>query len=379
LIVLLIGGSGSLGKHMIPVLMQNPQIDRIRIMSRGEHTQMEMQDSLPKEWRQKIDFFVGDVRDMARVEEASKDCQMVYHLAAMKSVDKAEYDPWEAVLTNIIGAKNVIEATKKNHVSKAIFISTDKAVNPINIYGASKLVAEKLFIQANIGKHPTLFSVCRYGNVFGSNGSVVKKWKEQIATSKKLKVTHEEMTRFFLLPTEAAKFVVHRSYEARGGEVFIPKMKSTTMLNLARAFADSIGKTLSIEDIDWIGIRPGEKMHEALIAPDEVELTTDCVECFIRWPNQNLFPVLKKGTPVDKAFTSHNAERFQLDELKEMITWEYESSQKWVQPMPEKSNMPKKPSIDAWTSESTLLNSNSSRKPTSFYDPEMSGSTQISI
>lgn len=304
---------------MLPLLLSNPQIERVRILSRGEHLQTEMQESLQDS---RVDFFVGDCRDFERVKKAMQDCEVVFHFAAMKSVDKAEYDPWEAVRTNIEGTKNVINACLETKVGKAIFTSTDKAVAPLNIYGATKLVAEKLFIQSNIGRHRTRFSVCRYGNVFGSQGSVVPKWKKALAEKKPLKITHQEMTRFFLLPPEAASFVVECTKEMEGGEVFVPKMKSTTMVDLAMNFLRLEGRSeIRLDDFEWLGLRPGEKMHECLIASDEVSLVTDTHSKFIRWPEMNLFPTLKRGKKVTKAFTSYDAERFTTAELERLILW----------------------------------------------------------
>lgn len=316
MIATIIGGTGTLAKHVVPILLQNPQIRRIRLLSRGEHAQSELQEK----WRnERIDFFVGDCRDRERMEKATEDCSIVFHFAAMKSVDKAEYDPWEAIQTNIEGTKNVIEACLKNQVERAIFTSTDKAVAPLNIYGASKLCAEKLFIQANIGKHRTRFAVCRYGNVLGSNGSVLNKWRTSLERMEPLQITHEEMTRFFILPENAAQFVVTSAYQMQGGEVFVPKMKSTTMINLARCFMELQGKKWQLEDAKWVGVRPGEKMHEVLISDDEVVLTTDAESHYIRWPNENLFPVMQHGKRVTKGFTSQTAERFSLQELRELI------------------------------------------------------------
>lgn len=375
MIVLIVGGTGTLSQNVLPLLLKNPQIDRIRLLSRGEHTQMKMSEDLSSSDRKKIDFFVGDVRDQERVHHASEECEIIYHFAAMKSVDKAEYDPWEAVLTNIIGAKNVIESAKKNHAKKAIFISTDKAVGPTNIYGATKLVAEKLFIQANIGKHPTKFSVCRYGNVLGSQGSVFQKWKNQMADKQRLKITHEEMTRFFILPHQAAEFVVERSYDMRGGEVFIPKMKSTTILNMARAFKEG----LKIEEIDWIGIRPGEKIHEALISEDEADLVTDLGEYYIRWPNQNLFPILRRGTEGVGAFTSKTAERFTDKELKEMIQWEYGLLQKSAAPIADELITRKNSLTDVSTDPLTPLSFNCLPEVARMTVAEISGSIRNCI
>lgn len=329
MIVLIIGGTGTLGKQVTSILLRNPQIERLRILSRGEHSQMEMQEFYNQgSDGARLDFFVGDVRDRDRIREASKDCNHVYHFAAMKSVDKAEYDPWEAVLTNIEGTKNVIEACKENKVKKAIFTSTDKAVAPLNIYGASKLVAEKLFIQANIGRHETSFGVCRYGNVLGSNGSVFAKWRKRMESGQKIPLTHEEMTRFFILPERAAEFVTTSLEQMKGGEIFIPQMKSTTMINLARAFMELHGKDFHMANADWIGIRPGEKMHEVLISEDEKECITHQDDRFIRWPEKNLFPVKRRGRAWTKSFTSYTAERFTSSELKELIRCQLELLEK---------------------------------------------------
>lgn len=328
MIVIIFGGTGTLAKNVIPILLENPQIERLRILSRGEHAQTEMQGKMDAATRQRVDFFIGDIRDLDRVIRASEGCQLVFHFAAMKSIDHAEYNPWESVLSNIIGTKNVIEACLKNEVEKAVFTSTDKAVQPLNIYGASKLVAEKLFIQANIGRHRTRFCAARYGNVLGSHGSVLEKWRGRTLLGQSLQLTHEEMTRFFLLPQQAAQFVVSRLYESEGGEVFVPKMKSTTMVNLYRAFGRYMGKELDLAQAEWIGVRPGEKMHEVLISEDEISLVTDCGDFFIRWPNQNLFPVLRKGNPITKAFTSYTSERFSEKELEELIECQLGSSPK---------------------------------------------------
>jgi len=314
MIVCIIGGTGTLAKALIPLLVKNPQISRIRVLSRGEHRQIEMMEEfqgLP------IDYLVGDVRDAERIKRATEGCSVVFHFAAVKSVDAAEYNPWEAVLTNIVGTKNVIEACYANNVESALFTSTDKAVEPLNIYGASKLCAEKLFIQANIGKHKTKFAVCRYGNVLGSQGSVLTKWKRALEKGEKIKITDEAMTRFFITPQKAAELVNTCYYEMRGGEVFIPKMKSVTMINLARAF---IGKDFKLDQVEWMGIRPGEKLHEVLVAQSEASLTTDAGSKYIRWPELQLYPVQKHGDCIKKGFTSQSADRFTESELKELLS-----------------------------------------------------------
>lgn len=354
MIALIIGGTGTLGKEVLPRILQNPQISRVRILSRGEHTQMQMQEGLPEEIAKRVDFFVGDVRDRDRVMKASEDCDLVLHFAAMKSVDKAEYDPREAIKTNIEGTLHVIDACIENGVSKAIFTSTDKAVAPLNIYGASKLAAEKLFIAGNIGKHRTHFAVCRYGNVLGSQGSVLTKWKEKIEKGEKISITDENMTRFFILPSRAAEFVLECLYQMKGSEIFIPKMRSTTMINLARALHELLGKSFDLANMKWSGIRPGEKIHEVLISQDEVQLTTDIGQAYIRWPSHALFPVLKHGVNVEKGFTSYDAVRFTQSELREMVECQLGLSPKSAAVTWDDSSIAKRLWTSAPTSELTL-------------------------
>lgn len=350
MIVLVIGGTGTLGKHVLPLLLANPQVERVRILSRGEHTQMQMWESLDQAAQGRVDFFVGDCRDRERLLHASRDCLQVFHFAAMKSVDKAEYDPYEAVLTNVQGTKNVIEACLANGVERAIFTSTDKAVAPLNIYGATKLVAEKLFIQANIGRHRTRFSVMRYGNVLGSQGSVLAKWKEAAARAEPLFLTAGQMTRFWLLPIEAAHFVVQMAQKMQGGEVFIPKMKASSMEALFRAFEAWKGEPLAAHTIP---MRPGEKEHEVLLSPDEVALSTETEDALIRWPNQNLFPVLRVGTPVLRPYRSDTAEPFRPEELRRMLECQLGSSPRSAPPTWANGPIAKNSSIDARTLAST--------------------------
>lgn len=302
MIVTILGGTGTLGTNVVPILLKDPQVQRIRVLSRNEHRQAELAD----EWAGKpIDFLVGDIRDRERVERAVDGAHWVFHFAATKRVEKCEYDPEEAVKTNVLGTLNIIHACRKSDtVQKAIYTSTDKAVSPINTYGMSKALAEKLWIQGNVGNHFVRFSACRYGNVFGSNGSVIKKWANGT-----VKVTDENMTRFFISKTAAADFVVSSMYEMDGGEVFIPRMRSTRMGDLAALYGP----------YEVIGARPGEKTHERLIAEEEVELTTETGRCYIRWPEMNLYPVRRHGDPISGVICSASAEKFTEDELKCLI------------------------------------------------------------
>lgn len=308
--VLIVGGTGTLGEHLTPLLLQDPSVSRVRLLSRGEHRQIELAEKLNSD---RVDFFLGDCRDAGRMLSASIGCQAVFHLASIKSVDKAEYDPLEAIKTIILGTENVIEACKANGVEQALFTSTDKAVDPHNIYGACKLVSEKLFVAGNIGSHNTRFSCVRYGNVLSSQGSVLAKWKRCVETGKTLEVMDGGMTRFFILPSEAALFVYRRWKEMKGAEVFIPRMKATTLNELRLAFAPN-------HPYEVKPIRSGEKVHECLVSKNEEMLTTDMGDHFIRWPSINLFPVSIRGSFGVKEFTSETAERMTQEELKEMIS-----------------------------------------------------------
>lgn len=309
-VVLVVGGSGTLGRAIAPLLLEDPKVDRIRILSRGEHRQMEMAQLIPSN---RIDYLIGDVRDYERVERAAENCMAVFHFAAVKSIDRAEYDPEECLKTNVLGTENVIRAARKCRIEKAIFTSTDKAVAPLNLYGASKLVAEKLFIQGNVGRHRSHFSVCRYGNVLGSNGSVIDKWRSTKEKKERYKLTDGSMTRFFISQQDAARFVYKRWHSMNGGEVFIPKMKSIEMQQLLYAFDPQA-------QYDVIGVRPGEKLHECLISRDEAGLVTDAGTYFVRWPSHDLFPIQKMGSPMPETeFTSFNASRFTAIELRAML------------------------------------------------------------
>jgi UDP-N-acetylglucosamine 4,6-dehydratase/5-epimerase len=304
-IVLVTGGTGTLAQHLLPMLLADPRIERIRCLSRGEHKQMELAEKYAKE---RIDFFLGDVRDRERVLLASEGCQQIYHLAAHKGVDSAEYNVTEVTATNILGTHNVITAARQNGVERVMFTSSDKACEPINIYGGTKLVAEKMTIQANIGRHRTRYSACRYGNVLASNGSVVQKWREGWNL-----MTYPSMTRFFISPHNAAAFVHRAMTEMEGAEVFIPKMKSTTMRDLWDAVCP--GKTFA-----EVGKRPGEKDDECLISKHEVSEVTDIGWAFVRWPEFKLFPSLRKGKPIPylSGYTSRLAERFTKLELEDL-------------------------------------------------------------
>lgn len=248
--ILITGGTGSLGKELVKLLLEDPGVDIIRIFSRDELKQYEMRKEFPSE---KLRFFVGDVRDKERLDLACKDVDVVIHTAAMKQVPACEYNPFEAVKTNILGTENVIKACWENGVTHAVFISTDKAVDPINLYGATKLVAEKMWLNANGIGIPT-FKVVRYGNVMGSRGSVIPLFEEQ-AASGVLTITDLEMTRFWITLPDAARFVLESMQKPEG--VYIPDLKAARIVDLAKVIAPQAR-------IRVTGVRQGEKIHETL-------------------------------------------------------------------------------------------------------------------
>lgn len=315
IIILVIGGTGYLGRALIPKLFGAFGASRVRILSRCEHRQIEAQAFFNDP---RIDFCLGDVRDSERVWLAAKGCSMIFNLAAVKSVDKVEYDPEEAVKTNILGAQNVVHAALRHGVEKCIFTSTDKAVEPVNVYGTTKLAAERIFVTSNAysGLNGPKFAAVRYGNVFGSAGSVIPKWLELIKRGEPLKITAPNMTRFWISVNDAADFVIMGAKEMFRGEVFIPKMKACQMSELLDAVCSVKGYDARAQRI---GRRPGEKLHEKLFGHDEIEMMTQTKDYFIRWPLNPNFQCERYGDVVETELTSANAERFTMDELKRMV------------------------------------------------------------
>lgn len=260
--ILLTGGTGSFGKALINALLSSPKFKGIiRIYSRDEFKQYQIQQLYPDDPR--LRFFIGDVRDKDRLIRAMAGADIAIHAAALKQVTVAEYNPFEVVKTNILGSQNVVDAALDSKIAKAILISSDKAVHPINLYGATKMTAEKLFIQGNVysGKQKTIFSVCRYGNVLGSRGSVVPLFLKQKRTGT-LTITHPDMTRFWITLPQAAQFVLMCINEMQGGEIFVPKLPSVKITDLAKAVAPEA-------KIKIAGVRTGEKLHEELITEEE--------------------------------------------------------------------------------------------------------------
>jgi UDP-N-acetylglucosamine 4,6-dehydratase len=287
--ILITGGTGSFGKRFVSLLLKNFSPNKIVIYSRDELKQYEMAQTFSNKCMR---YFIGDVRDADRLNKAMDGIDFVIHAAALKHVPIAEYNPMECIKTNINGAQNVIDASLNNRVEKVIALSTDKAANPINLYGATKLASDKLFIAANNirGSKKTKFSVVRYGNVVGSRGSVVpffKKLIENGATS--LPITDVNMTRFWITLTQGVEFVFKNFQRMQGGEIFIPKIPSMTITDLAKALAPNL-------PIDVIGIRPGEKLHEVMCPKDDSHLTLEFDDHFVIKPTIQFSQVVDFST-----------------------------------------------------------------------------------
>ena len=283
--VLVTGGTGSFGRKFAETMMSKQRPKKLIIFSRDELKQHEMCLRFPDSEDSPIRYFIGDVRDPERLNRAFNGVDIVVHAAALKQVPACEYNPFEAVQTNIIGAKNVIDAAINQGVKRVLTISTDKAVNPVNLYGATKLCAEKLFVQGNAysGSNGTRFSCTRYGNVVGSRGSVVPIFLSQRKTGV-LTVTDPRMTRFWLTVEQGVEFVIRCIGLMNGGEVFIPKLPTMNVVDLAKAIAPECR-------IENIGIRPGEKIHEAMISENEARHTLDLGEMYVVQPAHSWWKV----------------------------------------------------------------------------------------
>lgn len=304
--ILITGGTGSFGKQMLKTLLENFQPKKIVIFSRDEFKQSEMQKEFNVNKYKSLRYFLGDIRDKERLMEAFNDIDIVFHAAALKQVPALEYNPSEAIKTNIYGAENVIKAAISNNVKNVIAISTDKAVSPVNLYGATKLCFEKLFISANniVGKKDTKFSVLRYGNIFESRGSVVPLFLEQSKTNK-FTVTDPEMTRFNFTLESAINFVLNCSSKILGGEIFVPKLKSYNIIQLCNVINPEA-------EIEITGIRPGEKLHECMISFTEIENCYECDMYFIILPKT----VLKIEYNIDKYLSNYKSENIKKREIK---------------------------------------------------------------
>ena len=290
--ILLTGGTGSFGYAMTSALLKlKPK--KILIFSRDEFKQSVMQSAF-KAHNKKLRFFIGDVRDEKRLEMATKNVDYVIHAAALKQVDSAEYNPFEFIKTNINGAQNVIESCLKNNIKKVIALSTDKAVNPINLYGATKLASDKLFVSSNnlVGSNETRFSVVRYGNVLGSRGSVMPLFYEYLRKDKKFfPITDVKTTRFWITLKTGVDFVLNSFQIMNGGEIFIPKMPSVRTVDLAR----SINPNYKLK---VVGLRPGEKIHETLFSQEDCEYILETKNSYIIEPTIKKFFNYKKPKKI---------------------------------------------------------------------------------
>ena len=276
-VVLVTGGTGSFGKKFIKIMLSEKNPEKVIVYSRDELKQHEMRVAGYDDPR--LRYFIGDVRDEMRLKRAMHGVDIVVHAAALKQVPACEYNPLEAIKTNILGSSNVIEAALDAGVKKVLALSTDKAVNPINLYGTTKLAAEKLFVQSNAyaAGTATRFSCVRYGNVVGSRGSVIPIFVQQRKTGK-LSITDERMTRFWLTLDQGVHFVIRSIENMVGGEVFVPKIPSTRICDLAKAIAPQ-------SELEVVGIRPGEKLHEVLIHEDEARTTIELEDMFVVLPS----------------------------------------------------------------------------------------------
>jgi len=301
--ILITGGTGSFGKQFVRTLLSRYKPKKIIIYSRDELKQFEMaQKYNDKSMR----YFIGDVRDLERLKKAMNGVDYVVHAAALKHVPIAEYNPMECIKTNVMGAQNVIDAAMAEGVKKVIALSTDKAASPINLYGASKLASDKLFVAANNlrGENDIAFSVVRYGNVLGSRGSVVPFFKKLIAEgAKELPITDERMTRFWITLQEGVDFVLKNFERMQGGEIFIPKIPSMKVIDMAKALAPDL-------PIKIVGIRPGEKLHELMCPKDDSHLTLEFDDHFVIKPSivfstprdYSVNPLGERANPVEIGF-----------------------------------------------------------------------------
>jgi UDP-N-acetylglucosamine 4,6-dehydratase/5-epimerase len=321
--VLITGGTGSLGKALTKhLLTQHPDISRLVIFSRDEQKQFEMEQEFPVKKHPQLRYFIGDVRDYERLERAFSGIDYVIHAAAMKHVHIAEYNPDECVKTNVGGAENVIKAALKTNVSHVVALSTDKACAPINLYGATKLTSDKLFVAANNikGKRDIKFSVVRYGNVMGSNGSVIPFFLKRKEIDNVLPITVESMTRFNISLQGGVDMVMHALQTAWGGEIFVPKIPSYRIMDVAEAIGPNCEKKV-------IGIRPGEKIHEEMISASDSFFTYDLGKYYVIIPqstiwNLNEFVLKFNAIKVKEGFSYNsldNEKMENVESLRELI------------------------------------------------------------
>ncbi|HEX9090628.1 MAG TPA: UDP-N-acetylglucosamine 4,6-dehydratase (inverting) [Anaerolineales bacterium] len=316
-VVLVTGGTGSFGRKFVEMMLAEYHPAKLIVFSRDELKQHEMRVAGLD--HPSLRYFIGDVRDVDRLRRAMHGVDCVVHAAALKQVPACEYNPMEAIKTNILGSSNVVEAALDANVKKVLALSTDKAVNPINLYGATKLAAEKLMVQSNsyAGGMATRFSCVRYGNVVGSRGSVVPIFLQQKSAGK-LTITDERMTRFWLTLEQGVRFVIHCLEKMHGGEVFVPKIPSMKIVDLAKAIAPGVG-------LEVVGIRPGEKLHEVLISEDESRSTVEMEEMYVVQPSARSWfgqEWQTEGRKLPAGFrfgSDNNPNWLSVDQIREMV------------------------------------------------------------
>tara|TARA_Y100000590_G_scaffold86224_1_gene96607 strand:+ start:18100 stop:19107 length:1008 start_codon:yes stop_codon:yes gene_type:complete len=327
--ILITGGTGSLGQALTKKLLEK-NVKSVRIFSRNESKQIEMENEIKDD---RIRFFLGDIRDVQRLTKAVEDVDIVFHAAALKHVPKIEYNPFEAIKTNVVGSQNVIDACLTNNVEKVICVGTDKAVSPLNTYGATKLLMEKLFVSANNylskEKYKTKFYAVRYGNVLGSSGSVIPLFIKQIKAKQKITITDPNMTRFSISMNDALDFILKTTELSHGSEVFIPKLRAYSILDVQKALNDLLG--MHGEEI--IGIRPGEKLNEVLINEDEMKYCWEYNDVYLLAnPLYGLFnddAIKERYDGIEKrnqtdSYSSDKVDKIPINELKQIIKEKFE-------------------------------------------------------
>lgn len=320
--ILVTGGTGSFGKAFIRRVLADWKPKRLIVFSRDELKQWEMQQDLSQEKYPAMRYFIGDIRDGTRLDMATRDVDVIVHAAALKQVVAAEYNPFECIHTNVIGAENIVQAAIKNKVSRVVALSTDKAANPVNLYGASKLASDKIFIAANSlsGGRDPIFAVVRYGNVIGSRGSVVPVFRDMVAKgAKEIPITDDRMTRFWITLDQGVAFVLSSMQIMRGGEIFVPKIPSMKVADLAHCLAPGIPHKI-------VGIRPGEKLHEVMITEDDSRTTVELDDRYVIEPNFAFWErrsfAADGAMPVAEGFrfaSDINTQWLDADSLKKMI------------------------------------------------------------
>ena len=316
--ILITGGTGSLGQALVGHFIKNfPKIKKLVIFSRDEYKQFLMQEKFSEQKYSFLRYFVGDVRDFDRVKMALSDIDYVIHTAALKQVPTAEYNPFEFIQTNIIGSQNIVRASIENNIKKVIALSTDKACSPVNLYGATKLCSDKLFISSNnlVGNKKTTFSVVRYGNVFASRGSIIPFFLEKKRNKETIPLTHESMTRFNISMSEAIESIVWSFKNCIGREIVVPKLKSFNVVDLIKII-DSSAK------VKIIGVRPGEKIHEELISQSDSRTSIEYKDYYLILPETTFFKKYSRHRNLKENFSykSSNLDtKMNLSELKTLI------------------------------------------------------------